>query len=127
MFVDKYARQPRRQPEYELQTFYGQLQHIFSIQFKRGHDDLGLENDSVVILASIKTCVLDDPDTQLEHIDIRFYSAQGAVHVIDITSLQCLVGRVWDRNKWAIVDRSGSLARAVREDEAVDVDVDCNE
>ncbi|KIM60589.1 hypothetical protein SCLCIDRAFT_1183175 [Scleroderma citrinum Foug A] len=29
--VDKYARQKKRQPEYEMKTFYGQLQHIFVV------------------------------------------------------------------------------------------------
>ena len=117
MFVDKYAHQQRHRPEYELRTFYGQLQHIYSIRFKSeyAHGDLGLENDTVIILAAIKTCILDEPDSQLRTLDIQFYSAEGAVHVIDITSVQCLVGRIHDRNRWAIVDRSGSLARAAAE------------
>jgi len=115
MFIDKYAHQPRRRPAYELQTFYGQLQHIYAIRFTLECRDIGLENDTVIILAAIKTCTLDEPDSQLRNLDIRFYSAEGAVHVIDITSVQCLVGRIRDRNRWAIVDRSGSLARAVAE------------
>lgn len=28
------------------------------------------------------------------------------IEVVDMTSVQCLVGRVKDRKKWAIVDRS---------------------
>jgi len=114
MLVDKYARQSRRRPEYELQTFYGQLQHIYAIRFNSALacGDFGLENDSVIILAAIKTCILDEPDAHLQKLDIRFYSSEGAVHVIDITSVQCLVGRIWDRNRWAIIDRSGCLARA---------------
>ena len=115
MFIDKYAHQPRRRPEYELQTFYGQLQHIYAIRFKSESGDIGLENGTVIILAALKTCILDQPDSQLRNLDVRFYSVEGAVHVIDITSVQCLVGRIRDRNRWAIVDRSGSLARAVAE------------
>lgn len=113
MFVDKYARQARRQPEYELRTFYGQLQHIYLIQFPGACGDLGLNQASTIILASIRTCVLDNPVPQLECLDVKFYSAEGAVHIIDVTSLQCLVGRIRDRNRWAIIDRSGSLARAL--------------
>ena len=113
MIVDKYARQARRRPEYKLQTFYGQLQHIYLIQFPNPCEELGLDQASTIILASIRTCILDDPVPQLECLDIKYYSAEGATHVIDITSLQCLVGRIRDRNRWAIIDRSGSLARAL--------------
>ena len=112
MLVDKYARQARRRPEYELRIFYGQLQHIYVIQFREFCRELGLNRPSTIILASIKTCVLDDAVPQLERLGIKYYSKQGAVHVTDITSVQCLVGRIRDRNGWAIIDRSGSLARA---------------
>ncbi|KAK0477207.1 hypothetical protein EDD18DRAFT_1087747, partial [Armillaria luteobubalina] len=41
-------------------------------------------------------------------------SSLGQLHVTDITAVQCLVGRVpCGENKWAVIDRSGSLARAV--------------
>jgi len=113
MLVDKYARQARRRPEYELKTFYGQLQHVYLVQFPSACRDLRIDQPSTIILASIKTCILDHPVPQLERLDIKHYSAEGAVHVIDITSVQCLVGRIRDRNRWAIIDRSGSLARAL--------------
>jgi hypothetical protein len=114
MLVDKHARQARRPPKYELRTFFGQLQHIFLIRFPATICvDLGLDVGAVIILAVIKTCVLDNPDTQLQGLDINFYSLEGAAHVIDVTSVQCLVGRIRDRNRWAIVDRSGCLARAI--------------
>jgi hypothetical protein len=64
-------------------------------------------------MAAIRTCVLDDIDPLLQGLDIRHYSSEGALHVVDITSVQCLVGRIRDRNKWAIIDRSGTLARAM--------------
>src|SRR5271170_1368480 len=113
MLVDRYANQARRRPEYELRTFYGQLQHIYVIQFKEACTDLGLSDPSTIFLAAIKTCHLDDPDPQLQGLDIKFYSSEGAVHIIDITSIQCLIGRIRDRDRWAIIDRSGSLARAL--------------
>ena len=112
MLIDKFARQARRQPEYELRTFYGQLQHIYVVQFKEPCPALGLNEPSTVFLAAIRTCILDDPDAQLQGLDIHFYSAEGSLHVVDVTSLQCLVGRIKDRGRWAIIDRSGSLARA---------------
>ena len=36
-----------------------------------------------------------------------------ALDPADIKSIQCVVGRVEDRGKWGLVDRSGPLAHAV--------------
>ncbi len=38
---------------------------------------------------------------------IPFYSQDGALDLADIKSIQCVVGRVEDRGKWGLVDRSG--------------------
>jgi hypothetical protein len=113
MLVDRYARQPSRRSEYELQTFYGQLQHIYVIRFPEPLRDLGFESPVTVMLAAVRTCILDHTDPQLLGLDVRFSSNHGALHVVDITSVQCLVGRIRDRGKWAIIDRSGHLARAL--------------
>jgi hypothetical protein len=114
LLVDKYARQPRRRPDFQLQTFYGQLQNIFVIHFNMPCEDLGLLNHSTtIILAAIRTCNLSDADPQLQGLDIRYYSTNGALHMVDITSVQCLVGHVRDRNQWVIVDRSRTLARVL--------------
>jgi hypothetical protein len=118
MLVDKYARQARRRPEYELQVFYGQLQHIYVIQFREFCGQLGVNHPSAIILASIRTCILDNPLPQLECLGIKYYSKEGAVHVVDMTCVQCLVGRIRDRNRWAIIDRSRSLALALYVDGA---------
>ncbi|KAJ7841816.1 hypothetical protein B0H14DRAFT_3457258 [Mycena olivaceomarginata] len=48
-----------------------------------------------------------------KRLDVHFYSRAGAFDIIDITTVQALVGRVKDvSNSWAIIDRSGVLARA---------------
>ena len=35
------------------------------------------------------------------------------LHFVNIKNVQCLVGRVKDGNRWAIVDQSGTLAHAL--------------
>ncbi|KAJ7138978.1 hypothetical protein C8R44DRAFT_867146 [Mycena epipterygia] len=56
--------------------------------------------------------VYDDP--VLQDLDIHFYSRLGGLDVIDITSVQSLIGRVEAASgEWGIIDHSGSLARAV--------------
>ena len=115
MYVDIHAKNKKRKPEHVLETFYGQLQHLFVVKFKpQARDELGLEDDEplTIFLAAIKNCVLDKPAT-IQALDIHFYSKLGPLHVIDVTSLQCVVGRVRDGTRWGIIDRSGALARAV--------------
>jgi len=70
--------------------------------------DLGLAKRETLILAVIQTCNIERHDS----LDMHYYKRQGAIEVVDITSVQCLVGRIKDQDWWAIIDRSGSLARA---------------
>ena len=113
MLVDRYTRQAHRQPDYELRTFYGRLEHIFVVQFKGPYPGRGQGDACTLFLVAIRSCTVNRPDPQLQALDIHFYSSEGPLHVVDITSLQCLIGRIWDRDQWAIIDRSGSLARAL--------------
>jgi len=44
---------------------------------------------------------------------IPFYKQYGPLDPADIKSIQCFVGRIEDRGRWGLVDRSGPLAHAV--------------
>ena len=46
---------------------------------------------------------------------MHYFKTHGRTEVVDITTVQCLVGRVKDRGTWTIIDRSGNLARATFE------------
>jgi hypothetical protein len=71
--------------------------------------DLQLNEPETIILASIKNC----PIKRSNDLDIHYYqSEEGYTEIVDITTIQCLVGRVFDRDWWAVIDRSGNLARA---------------
>ncbi|KAJ7119407.1 hypothetical protein C8R44DRAFT_624868 [Mycena epipterygia] len=114
MLVDKFAHIRDTPSKYELKTFYGQLTHIYRIHFPTACRALDIDEPTTYILAAIRTCVMDPDDPQLHNIDIHFYSRYGALDVIDIISVQSLVGRVKTTGReWAITDRSGSLARAL--------------
>jgi len=112
MLVDKFANWRRRAPNYELQTFYGQPQHIFTIHFITACPDLGLQDPTTIFLAAMRSCVLDDASVA-EHLDMHSYSKEGPLHFLDVLGIQCLIGQVKDGNRWMIIDRSGSLARAL--------------
>ncbi|KIM37514.1 hypothetical protein M413DRAFT_30969 [Hebeloma cylindrosporum] len=111
----------RREPVYKPQTFYGQLQHIYVVKFSDSCSDARVEPEKPVFLVVIRNCKLKADDTELAKLDIHLYAHTGTLDVVDITSLQALVGRVKVQvggGGWAIIDRSGSLARATYEEEA---------
>jgi hypothetical protein len=101
---------------YGPKTFYGQLEHIYTITFSEGCPGLQISHPETYILACIHQCKIKTEDQQLARLDIHLYKEGDDTHldVTDITTVQCLVGRVRDgSNGWAIIDRSGILARAV--------------
>ena len=72
--------------------------------------DLGLDKSETLILSAIRICNVEATND----LDMHYYRRYGRVEVVDITGIQCLVGRIRDvDNKWwGIIDRSGKLARA---------------
>ena len=99
-------------------THYGKLQHILTIALPDNCKNLQPPGPTNSIFALIHRCDLKQDDPQLSGLDIHFFSKEReSFDVIDITGVQCLVGRVKAGGKtWAIIDRSGKLARAVYEE-----------
>jgi hypothetical protein len=65
-------------------------------------------------MAAIRTCILNYTNSALaENLDIHAYTKLGVLHIVDVMSVQCLAARVKDDAQWFILDRSGTLARAV--------------
>lgn len=120
--MDKNARSRKKRVELELQTFYGRLEHIlsFSLDSDNAISDLDLDGPTNFVFAAIRLCAVNTRATN-ERLDIHYYSSYGALDVVDIKCIQCVVGRVpipeGGVEKWALVDRSGSLARAVAVDD----------
>ncbi|KAJ6561862.1 hypothetical protein B0H19DRAFT_943186, partial [Mycena capillaripes] len=113
MLVDKNEKYKNKSVELELQSFFGQLTHIYRIHLPDPSPELQTKKPTTYILAAIRSCVLKPDDRELADLDIHYYTNQGALDVVDITTVQALVGRVKDSAKsWAIIDRSGDLARA---------------
>ena len=97
------------------QTLYGELQHIYVVCFTSACPQLGIHEPTTVIFAGIQSCKLANDDPELKTLDIHFYSQEGTFDVVDIMTVQTLIGRADGglNGTWAIFDRSGSLARAV--------------
>jgi hypothetical protein len=118
MLVDKFTHVRRRKPVFEPKTFYGQLEHIYVIQLTPSSSVTQVNSDlqMPIFLAAIRNCkIREQGPTDLEGLDIHLYSTMGGLDVVDITSIQALVGRVRytvDGGGWAVIDQSGSLAQA---------------
>ncbi|KAH9911173.1 uncharacterized protein BXZ73DRAFT_57295 [Epithele typhae] len=117
VLVDKNKHKARKQPSYELQTFYGRLEYVVQVNFDtQTAQRLGLDvlspDGAVVALAAVLECAIERSHSRL---DIHFYRNFGSISVVDLSCVQCVVGRVWDPEAymWGIVDRSGSLSRAL--------------
>jgi hypothetical protein len=114
MLVDRFAHMRRRKPQLEPQTFYGQLEHLYLINFTCS--DNQVDPQKPIILAAIRNCKIKVPGpTGLDGLDIHFYNSMGSLDLVDITSIQALVGCVEylvDGGGWAVIDRSGGLAHA---------------
>lgn len=119
LLVDRYAHQRNRAPEFELQAFYGQLKHIIVAQIP-ANPRSSLQKDEVLFLADVQSAKIEFRND----LDMHYFSSMGQTEVIDITSVQCLVGRVkvavGGRYDWAIIDRSGELARAMYTSEDIE-------
>jgi len=64
---------------------------------------LNLDEPTTVILALIR-----EVKATLRE-DIYYYKDFGVEEVVDMKTVQCVVGRVKDRGEWAIVDRSNIM------------------
>ena len=89
------------------QDFYGQLQNIFVVKLPKA-PELKLQEDTTLILAAVRKCEI----TLKNDLDMHYYQNDGPVEVVDISSIQCLVGRfkTTDKRNWVVIDRSGSLS-----------------
>ncbi|KAF8344425.1 hypothetical protein F5887DRAFT_971113 [Amanita rubescens] len=109
LLVDQNARKRRKAPHYEIADFYGQLEHILVVQLPRAPElDPALQSDTTYILAAIHRCEVDMTNSM----GFPVYSKMGRKEVVDITTVQCLVGRAQTGNNWVIIDRSGELQQS---------------
>ena len=92
--------------------FFGELQRIIKIDVP-ATPQLNLEEPQTLFFAIIKQC-----NATQSREGFWEYAALGGLEAVDLGLVQCVVGRVFDRGKWVIIDRSGDRAHA---------DIDTNE
>lgn len=71
--------------------------------------DASLHSETTYILAAVNRCVISARNSM----DMPIYDRLGRTEVVDITSVQCLIGRVPVGSQWAIIDRTGEVQQSV--------------
>lgn len=102
-FVDRHAHRMRRTPEFEEQDFFGQLGRILILEIPSA-PKLHLAEPTTIIVAVIREVKAKLTD------GIYYYKEFGLDEVVDLETVQCVVGRIQDRGRWALIDRSNSTA-----------------
>jgi len=106
---DVHEKHPHRPSVFEATKYFGQLISTLVVELLPGIIP-SIPQSKTLVLAIIGT-----RNTMLETpLKIPYYTEprEATVSAVDINTLMCLVGRIKDRGRWAIIDRSGDLARA---------------
>ena len=106
---DIHEKKRNMPPVFKATEYFGQLVSILVVEFPpRIVPSIAQSEMRVLAIVGTKDTETETP------LKIPYYTEPKAakVRAVDMTTLMCLVGRVKDRGRWAIVDRSGDLARA---------------
>jgi hypothetical protein len=87
-----------------LGTFFGELQRIVKMDLP-ATPQLNLKEPQVVFYAIVKQC-----NAVQTREGFWEYKELGGLEAVDLGLVQCVVGRIFDRGKWVIIDRSGERA-----------------
>lgn len=104
--VDRHARSRRRRPEFVGETFFGQLERILLVTMNHV-PELGIFGREAYILLDVHSC-----RTRPDQYGFHQYTNFGAYEVISGNSVRSVVGRIFDRGKWVIVQRHSELDQA---------------
>ena len=88
-----------------LKTYFGELQRIVKIDVP-ATSQLNLKEPQALFFAIVKQCKATWKQGFWE------YTTLGGLEAVDVGLVQCVVGRIFDRGKWIIIDRSGDRAHA---------------
>ena len=99
--MDKYANQRRRAPKFELHDFYGQILRFLVVDIPDSlQADHGIEAESLAYAVIRQVNLLDEVAG-----GIKYYKDLGSIVCVDLNQVKCVIGRIMDRGKWAIIDR----------------------
>lgn len=112
LLVDRLAHCPNRPPEFEERIFYGRLLDIYEFKFPIA-PELRRLRPEVFILACIQLCpIVDGPiPNSLSYLAPAHENA--TLEVVDITTIQAVVGRFQYEGRTYIIDRTDGSSDCV--------------
>ena len=114
LLVDIYAHVQRKKSKFELRNLFGQLLRVFVVDIPEalrgaeGAEELDEEGADLQPTQWIYTVIRSVKISEMDSFGINYYEETGEIEIVDLEMVQCVVGRIRDRNRWAIVDRSRS-------------------
>jgi hypothetical protein len=104
VMVDIHARNRQRRSLYTVQSCYSQLQDIITITLPP-IAQVNLTESQTFVLAGVRHC---DTGHFTNALQTPVYERYAEYEVVDLSTLQCLVGQVkCDEKFWALLDRTG--------------------
>ncbi|KAH9911718.1 uncharacterized protein B0H18DRAFT_1163387 [Fomitopsis serialis] len=101
--------------------YYGQLEQIIVCQLSNDRQLWDQYANQTILLALLTPCQTHGRDATEE---LTWYTTYLKPRILDIKAIQCVVGRVYSRNKWGIIDRSDDQARTLFVDTEVEGGLD---
>jgi hypothetical protein len=87
-----------------LHDFYGQILRFLVVDIPdSAQADHGIEAGSLAYAVIRQVNLLDEVAG-----GIKYYKDLGSVVFVDLNQVKCVIGRIMDRGKWAIIDRSST-------------------
>jgi hypothetical protein len=99
----------RGQPTQHRQVIHGRLECIIDVVLPHT-PSLNITSETCYLLALAKPCSTGGKDATRE---LMTYTETMAQVVIDLRTVECVVGRVWRGNEWGIIDQSGDYTCTV--------------
>jgi hypothetical protein len=107
LMVDQDAHLPEADERYAMESQYGQLEFVFAMRIKPNSSPINPSRSRtrIFLLAHILEAQVrrDDSDN---YTVLRYEGKLGTGEVVDIWSVQCVVGRIQEGRRWWIVDRA---------------------
>lgn len=100
--IDRLARRHHAPPQFEAETWFGQVDRIFVVRLPACPeiDDVEIHQPRTFILLDVHSCT-----SRKDADGIYNYSHFGQYEVVDAICFRSLVGRIFDRGEWAFVRR----------------------
>jgi hypothetical protein len=116
--VDEFEDDPNADEQMVIKTFFGRLEHVVSFTLPTAQE-LGLDEPLYIVFTAIRTCNIANTTADIAT-GLDYLTGFSSLDILDLSCLQCVIGRVDTRGRVAVIDRTGSLQRSWYNDDGTD-------